>query len=314
MSADWLNYHHLLYFWTVAKEGSVTAACRKLHLAQPTVSTQLKRLEQRVGEKLYERSGKGIALTDIGQVVFRYADEMFSIGEELVDTLQHRTVSRTRKLLVGVPDVLPKLIAFRLLEPLLTLDGGVQLICREEPLDQLLARLALHELDVVFSDAPASGLVRVKAFNHELGSCGVGLFGSEELCAKHQDGLPGSLENAPFMLPGAGTQMRRNVENWIQQQGFRPKVLGEIDDTALLKVFAEAGLAFIPGPLAIRSEIERQFGLRMLVELTGFRDRFYAITIERRIRHPAVLAISEIARSGLFLQRGRRKSRRGAKM
>lgn len=300
MSADWLNYHHLLYFWTVAKEGSITAACKKLHLAQPTVSTQLKQLEQRIGEKLYERSGRTIVLTDVGQLVYRYADEMFSIGEELVDALQDRPTGRPQKLLIGIPDVLPKLIAFRLLEPALRLEQNIQLVCKEGPLDQLLAGLALHELDVVFSDAPAGAMVRVKAYNHELGSCGVGLFGVKSLCDRFAPGMPRSLESAPFMLPAPGTELRRSVENWLRVNDLKPRILGEIDDTALLKVFAEAGLAFVPGPLAIRKEIETQFDLQLLVELPDVQERFFAITVERRLRNPAVAAICESARVKLF--------------
>ena len=300
MAADWLNYHHLLYFWTMAKEGSVTAACRKLHVAQPTVSTQLRQLEQRVGEKLYERSGRGIALTEVGQVVFRYADEIFSIGEELVDTLQRRSVGRSRKLHVGVPDVLPKLIAYRLLAPVLSMDQGIRLVCREEPLEQLLAKLTLHELDVVLSDSPASGLARIRAFNHELGACGVGLFATAALCERYGKGLPESLGDAPMMLPGAGTQMRRNVERWLMHHKLRPNVLAEIDDTALMKVFAEAGMAIVPAPLAIRGEIERQFGLRLLIECAGIHERYYAISVERRLRNPAVAALCDLAREGLF--------------
>lgn len=302
MSADWLNYHHLLYFWMVAKEGSITAACKKLHLAQPTISTQLKQLEQKVGDKLYDRVGRQIVLTEVGRVVYRYADEIFAIGEELVDTLQNRPTGRPQRLLVGVPEVLPKLIAFRLLEPALKLDENIQLICKEGPLEQLIAGLALHELDVVFSDAPAGPMVRVKAFNHELGGCGIGLFASPELRDRFADGMPESLVEAPFMLSAPGTQLRRSVENWLDSNEMKPRIVGEIDDTALLKVFAEAGLAVIPAPMAIRREIERQFGLRLLIELPGVKERFYAITVERRLRHPAVVAISNSAKSSLFAQ------------
>jgi len=300
MTADWLNYHHLLYFWTVAKEGSVTAACEKLHLAQPTISGQLKKLETALGEKLYERVGRELVLTDVGRIVFRHADEMFSISQELADVLKGRTAFRPVKLVVGIPEVLPKLIAFRLLQPALSLDEKVRIICREGPMEQLLTQLATHELDVVFSDSPAGSMVRIRAFNHPLGECGLGMFGTPKLCARFNRDLPGCLNGAPFLLPAENTAMRRSIDRWLLETQISPEVVGEMDDTALLKVFAEAGIGFVPGPLAIRNEIEKQFGLKLLLEVPDAIERFYAITVERRLRDPAVLAISEAARENLF--------------
>lgn len=300
MIDDWLNYHHLLYFWAVAKEGSVTAACERLHVAQPTVSGQVKKLEASLGEKLLERSGRGVVLTDVGQVVFRYAEEIFSIGKELRHTLSGRVTDRPSVLHVGIPEVLPKLIAFRLLEPALTLDNKVKLVCREAPMDQLLAQLATHELDVVFADAPVGSLVSVRAFNHSLGECGVGLFGTPKRCRQYGGDLPKSLNAAPLFLPGEHTALRRSVTQWLYQLDVEPEVVGEIDDTALLKVFAEAGLGLIPAPLAIRKEIEKQFGLQLLLEIPNAIERFYAITVERKLTHPAIVAISKAVRETLF--------------
>jgi LysR family transcriptional regulator, transcriptional activator of nhaA len=302
MNADWLNYHHLLYFWMVAKEGSVTRACEKLHLAQPTISGQLKKLESALGEKLYERVGRDLVLTDVGQMVYRYADEMFAIGQELGDAIKGRPTGRPVKLLVGIPEVIPKYIAFRLIEPVLHLEEKVQIVCREGSMEQLLSQLATHELDVVFSDSPAGSMVRIRAFNHALGECGVGLFGTAQLCRQFEQGLPGSLSSAPFLLPAENTALRRSVDEWFLAANISPEVVGEFDDTALLKVFAEAGIGFVPGPLAIRAEIERQFGLSYLLEIPNAIERFYAITVERRIRHPAVMAISEAAKESLFAQ------------
>ncbi len=233
MNADWLNYHHLLYFWMVAKEGSVTRACEKLHLAQPTISGQLKKLESALGEKLYERVGRDLVLTDVGQMVYRYADEMFAIGQELGDALKGRPTGRPVKLLVGIPEVLPKLIAFRLLEPALHLEEKVQIVCREGSMEQLLSQLATHELDVVFSDSPAVSMVRIRAFNHALGECGVGLFGTAQLCRQFERGLPGSLSSAPFLLPAENTAMRRSVDEWFIDAKISPQIVGEFDDTAL---------------------------------------------------------------------------------
>ncbi|TWU12154.1 Transcriptional activator protein NhaR [Symmachiella macrocystis] len=302
MNADWLNYHHLLYFWMVAKEGSITRACEKLHLAQPTISGQLKKLESALGEKLYERVGRDLVLTDVGQMVYRYADEMFAIGQELGDAIKGHATGRPIMFMVGIADVLPKLIAFRLLEPALHLEEKVQIVCREGPMEQLLSQLATHELDVVFSDSPAGSMVRIRAFNHALGECGVGLFGTAQLCRQYEHGLPESLSSAPFLLPAENTAMRRSIEEWLIEANISPQIVGEFDDTALLKVFAEAGIGFVPGPLAIRAEIERQFGLSLLLEIPNAIERFYAITVERRIRHPAVMAISEAAKESLFAQ------------
>ena len=300
MTDDWLNYHHLLYFWTVAREGSVTKAADKLHLAQPTISGQLRKLEKSLGEKLYERVGRDIVLTEMGQVVYRYADEIFSIGQELVDTVKGLPGDRPARFVVGIPEVLPKLIAFRLLEPALHLENRVRVICREGPLEYLLTQLATHELDVVFSDSPSGSLVRVKAFNHALGECGIGLFGTPKLCRQHERNLPTSLNGAPFLLPTENTSLRNSIELWIRESDVQPTIIGEMDDTALLKVFAEAGIGFVPAPLAIRTEIENQYGLKLLLEVPNAVERFYAITIDRRIRHPAVVAISEAAKQSLF--------------
>lgn len=300
MHPDWLNYHHLLYFWLVAKEGSVTRASEVLHLAQPTISGQLKKLEDSLGEKLFDRVGRELVLTEVGQLVYRHADEIFSIGQELALSLKGRPTGRPVKLKVGVPEVLPKMIAFRLLEPALRLDDKIQIDCREGPMEQLLTQLATHELDVVFSDSPAGSMVRVRAFNHALGECGVGIYGISKLCRKYDRSDTAALNGAPFLLPAYHTALRRSLDGWFVDQNIQPDVIAEIDDTALMKVFAEAGLGFVPGPMAIRAEIEKQFGLSLFLELPNAVERFYAITVERRIRHPAIIAICETAKESLF--------------
>ena len=300
MSNDWLNYHHLMYFWTVAKEGSVTRACERLHLAQPTISGQIKKLEAALDEQLFERVGRELVLTDVGQTVFRYADEIFSIGKELQDTLKGLPSGRPMRLKVGIPEVLPKLIAFRLLEPALRLEDKVQIVCREGSLQDMLTKLVTHDLDVVFSDSPVGSMTSIRAFNHSLGECGIGIFGTARQCRSVERKLPESLNGAPFFLPAENTALRRSVDTWIDELEINPDVIGEIDDTALLKVFAEAGLGFIPAPLAIRAEIEKQYGLRLLLEIPDAIEHFYAITVERRLSHPAVVAISQAAKRELF--------------
>lgn len=300
MSADWLNYHHLLYFWTVAKEGSVTAACEKLHLAQPTISGQLKKLEQQVGGKLYRRVGRDLVLSELGETVFRYADEIFSVGEELVDVLRGRPSDHPIRFHVGVPEILPKLIVFRLLQPVLSLPEPVQLVCHEGSQTQLLTKLAAHELDVVLSDSPAGSFVRVRAFNHPLGESGIGLFGTQLLKDQYGHAFPDSFRDAPLLMPSAGTEIRRSVDQWLLESEIPVRIIGEFDDTALMKVFAEANTGFVVAPLAIEKDILTQFSLHLVTVLPGVREQFYAITLERRLRHPAVIAISEVARGTLF--------------
>jgi LysR family transcriptional activator of nhaA len=295
-----LNYHHLLYFWTVAREGSITAACGKLHLAQPTISGQLKKLETRIGGKLYERVGRELVLTELGRMVYGYADEIFSIGQELSDAIEGRPTGRPVEFHVGVPEVLPKLIVFRLLQPALSLPEPVQLICREGAQEQLLTMLAAHELDVVFSDSPAGSFVRVRAFNHPLGECGVGIFGTKQLRKQYARSFPQSCADAPFLMPGSGTALRRSVEQWLFETEIPVRVIGEFDDTALMKVFAEANIGLVPAPLAIEDDIRQQFDLHLIGVIPKTKEQFYAITVERKLRHPAVVAISNAAREELF--------------
>lgn len=302
VSADSLNYHHLLYFWTVAREGSIAAACEKLHVAQPTISGQLKKLEQRVGGRLYHRVGRDLVLTELGQTVYKYADEIFTLGQELSETLEGRPSGRPTRLRVGVPEVLPKLIVFRLLQPTLTLPEPVQLICHEGSQQRLLTMLAANELDVLLSDSPAGSFIRVKAFNHRLGQSGVGLYGTRRLHKRYGQNFPEAFVDAPLLLPGVGTALRRSVEQWLHDSELSVKVVGEFDDTALMKVFAKADVGLVPAPIAVEDDIRRQFDLHRLCVLPGATEHFYAITVERKLRHPAVVAISQAAREELFAE------------
>ena len=298
---DWLNYHHLLYFWVVAKEGSITAACEKLHLAQPTISGQLKKLEESVGQKLYERVGRGLVLTDAGRTVFRYADEIFSIGEELKEALKGRATDRPLHLTVGVPDSLPKMIAYRLIEPAFRLDEKVHVECREGKLQDLLGELATHAVDVVLSDMQAASLVSVRAFNHLLGESGTTFYAAPEL-AKSLSGtpFPQCLDGSPMLLPSGAATLRRSIDHWFYSNELRPDVVGDFEDTALMKVFAQAEHGVIPSPSVVEEEVCYQYGLEVIGRVPEIQERFYAITVERRISHPAVVALSEAARSELF--------------
>lgn len=297
---EWLNYHHLLYFWLLAREGSLARAAAKLRLAQSTVSGQVHALEDALGEQLLARSGRRLVLTELGRVVFRYADEIFALGGELQDVLKGRPAGRPLTLTVGLADVVPKLVAARLLEPALRLAEPVHLVCREDKPDRLVAELAVHGLDVVLSDAPLDPSLRVKAFNHLLGECGVDFFGTAELARAYRRGFPGSLHGAPVLLPTQNTTLRRSLEQWFSERGLRPRVVAEFEDRALLKVFGQNGLGLFPVPTIIAAEVARQYQVRRVGTLEEVRERFYAISVERRLKHPAVVAISEGARRELF--------------
>ena len=297
---EWLNYHHLLYFWVVAREGSVTRASEQLRLAQPTISGQLKALEQALGERLFVRTGRRMLLTDVGRMVFRYADEIFSLGRELQQTLEDRPTGRPVRFNVGIVDAVPKLIAYRLLLPAFSLPEPVHVVCREDRPDRLLAELSVHALDLVLSDAPVPPTVKVKAYSHLLGETTIAFFGSEELAAAYRRGFPRSLEGAPLLLPTESTALRRSIDQWLDQEHLRPVLVGEFDDSALLKVFGQAGKGIFPAPLAIEAEVRAQYGVRLVGRVDEVKERFYAISAERRLKHPAVVAISEAARHKLF--------------
>lgn len=297
---EWLNYHHLLYFWTVVREGGVGRAADKLRLSQPTVSAQVRALEERLGEKLFARVGRRLVPTDVGQVVYRYADEIFSLGRELVETVHGRATGRPLRFAVGVADVLSKQIAYRLLAPALELSTPVRMICREARAESLLAALAVHEIDLVLADTPVPPTVHVKAYSHLLGESHVTCFAAPSLARRLRGRFPQSLTGAPMLLPGDGTVVRRQLEDWFQATGIRPTIVGEFDDSALMKAFGEQGAGVFVGPTVIGEVIRRQYRVQAVGGIDAVRERFYAISYERRIKHPAVVAIAEAARSGLL--------------
>lgn len=296
----WLNYHHLLYFWTVARTGSVTRASAELNLTQPAISTQLRTLERALGEKLFVRSGRHLVLTEVGQLVYRYADEIFRTGRELQEMLAGRPSGQPVRFSVGVTDGMPKLLAHRMLEPALALEPPVRLVLREDRPDRLLADLAIHALDLVLADAPVGPGVKVRAYSHLLGECGVVIFGTPDLARRHRRRFPQSLDGAPFLLPTDNSALRRSLEQWFDAQGVRPSVVAEIEDSAVLKVFGGRGAGLFAAPVAIAAEIRRQYDVSEVGRIDDIRERFYAISVERRISHPAVLAITRVARQDLF--------------
>lgn len=298
---EWLNYHHLLYFWMVAREGTILRAAEKLHIGQPAISTQLRSLEESLGQKLFQKSGRTLQLTETGKTVYRYADEIFSLGRELVDTLKGHPVGKPVRFVVGVVEAMPKLMARRLLEPALRLSDELRLICVEDTLEKLLSELMLHNVDIVLSDTPVTAAFKVRAYNHALGDSAVGLFATKELARRYRKGFPESLNGAPLLVPGRNSALRRSLDSWIESHDLHPQIRAEFDDTALLKAFGQTGEGLFPGGLVIQDEICRQFEVEMIGELDGVREHFFAISAERKIKHPAVLAISSTAKSDLFV-------------
>jgi LysR family transcriptional activator of nhaA len=297
---EWLNYHHLLYFYTVAKEGSVARAAQVLRLAQPTLSGQIRKLEHVLDEKLFERRGRKLVLTEVGRVAYRYADEIFSLGRELTDTLRGRPTSRAPRLHVGIADVVPKLVAHRLLAAARLHQEGVQLVLREGKSHDLLAALAAQEFDLVISDAPLPTDVKVRAFNHPLGDSSISFFASPELARRHRARFPKSLDGAPLLLPTENTVLRRSLDQWFRDLDLRPRIVAEIEDSALLKVFGQHGAGIFAGPTIVADAVVKQYGVRRLGVAANVVERFYAITVERRITHPAIAAITAAAREELF--------------
>lgn len=299
MPADWLNYHHLLYFWTAVRQGGVARAAEELGVSQPTVSGQIKELEAALGEALFARAGRRLVPTEMGRVVFSYADQIFALGRELTDTVRNRRPGRPQRLVVGVADAVPKIVARLLLEPACRAPHLARLVCREGKVDALLPDLAAYRLDVVISDLPI-GAVRFRGRSHLLGECPVSFFARPPLAGRLRRGFPESLHGAPVYLPADTCSMRRGLDQWFASLGIAPDVIGEFDDLALMKTFGQTGQAAFPAPSVAEEEIGRMYGVSTLGRVEAVRERYYAITAERRLRHPAVIAVSEAARAELF--------------
>lgn len=296
----WLNYHHLLYFWTVARHGSITRACQELNLTQPAVSAQLRTLERSLGTALFERRGRSLTLTETGRLVFGYADDIFSLGRELQQVLAGRGGNRPVRFAVGMSDGMPKLVGFRLLEPAMALPQGVKLVLREDTPERLLAELATHTLDLVLTDAPASPTVRVKAYSHLLGESTVEWFATPDRHAAMRRRFPRSLGDAPWLAPPEHAPLRRRLDAWCATLGVQPRVVAEIEDSAVLMTFGQRGVGVFAAPSVVAAEVRRQYGVKSLGSADGVTQRFYAISAERRLSHPAVLAITSAARTELF--------------
>lgn len=298
---EWLNYHHLLYFWTVARTGSVVRASAELSLAQPTISGQIRRLEEVLGEKLFERVGRNLVLTDVGRTTFRYADEIFALGRDLMGTLHGRPSARPLRLTVGVADMLPKALVQRLLQPAFHIDRPIQLICREDRVvEDFLGPLAGQELDLVLGDRPLGPGVKVHAFNHLLGTCGTTFLARAKLARSCRARFPQSLEGIPFLLPANHATVRRALDEWFSTCQVRPSVVGEFDDSALMYAFGQGGQGVFATPTVFEAEFRRLYGLEVVGHVKTLRQSFYAISVNQKIEHPAVVAIIKAARAEIF--------------
>jgi LysR family transcriptional regulator, transcriptional activator of nhaA len=296
---EFLNYHHLRYFWVVAQEGSLRKAAEKLHVSQPTISAQLATLEARLGEKLFRRSPRGLALTSSGQHAFSYAREIFTLGEHFLRSLKHQAGQRALPVHIGIADSLPKLVSHQLIKPIFRLPQTVQVTCVEGRTSEMLAQLAVFRLDIVLTDEPAPSSLQLRAFNHLLGESSVLFCAAPALAARLRRGFPKSLENAPVLLPTA-SPLRRTLENWFRTRRLHPRLVAEYDDAALMKVAAVDGLGFFPLPSLAVEEAVNRYGFQVVGTVTGCREQFYAITADRKMNHPAVVALTTAARTGLF--------------
>lgn len=296
----WLNYHHLYYYWTVMREGSISAASAKLSLAQSTISAQLSKLEESLDIKLTRKVGRNLEPTDAGLLVLRYADEIFPLGREMLDTLKGLPVFGPWSLRVGIVDVMPKLVAQKLLAPINSLPEKIRLVCHEGKNEHLLAELAMHNLDVVLTDTPLRSGLSIKAYNHLLGECGVSFLGTHALAEQLHGTFPSSLNNTPMLFPMAMSTLRGSLDQWLEKMDIQPLIVGEFDDSALLKVFGQAGDGIFMAPTVIEEEVVKQYHVQVIGRTRDIKERFYAISVERIIKHPAVVAISEAAHQKLF--------------
>jgi LysR family transcriptional activator of nhaA len=295
-----LNYNHLYYFWAVATEGGIARAAEKLHLTPQTISGQIQVLGETLGAELFTRKGRQLVLSETGRVVFSYADEMFRLGAEMRDVVEGRSAGSELTFTVGIVDVVPKLIAYRLLEPALRLEQSVRIVGREGKLEDLLAEVALHKLDMVLADTPIAPGINVRAFNHTLGECGITFFASGATAGRYREDFPRSLDGAPMLLPATNTALRGALMLWMDRLDIHPHVAGEFEDSALMTAFGQAGVGVFIAPAAIEPDIIRQYDVAPIGRTDEVRERFYAISAERRLRHPAVVAIRDAARLEMF--------------
>jgi len=296
-----LNYKHLHYFWIVAREGSISRASEILHVTPQTISGQLSLLEASMGAELFTKSGRNLVLTEAGRLAYGYAEEIFLLGGELEDVLTNQVeAGYPMGFHVGIADVVPKLIACRLLQPALGLPEQVRIVCHEDKLENLLADLAIHKLDMVLADSPMPPSMNVRAFNHLLGECGVTFFGVRALAERLRAGFPHSLDQAPMLLPATGTTVRGSLVQWFDTWAIRPQITGEFVDSALMKSFGQAGIGVFSAPTVIEQEVMRQYQVEIIGRTDEVKEQFFAISAERKIKHPAVVVVRDTAHQKVF--------------
>ena len=299
-----MNYKQLRYFWAVAKTGSIVRACEQLNLTPQTISGQIGLLEKTLGVELFRRAGRRLELTETGQLALSYAEEIFQVGGELEEALRTHPGGRQILFRVGIADVVPKSIAYNLLAPAMTLPESVRIVCREDKLERLLAELAIQRLDLVLADSPMPSEMDMKGYSHKLGECGVTFFATPKLATLHGSDFPRALHGAPMLVPGENTIIRGRLMRWFGERQIQPRIVGEFDDSALMKAFGQSGIGIFIAPSVIADEVERQYGVKAIGQTDDVSERFYAISMKRRLTHPAVVAVTEVARQALFAKAG----------
>ena len=299
-SMEWLNYHHLLYFWMVAREGGLAPAGKVLRLSQSALSGQIRQLEGSLGQSLFERRGRKLEMTETGRVVFRYAEQIFGLGREMLDVIRERPVDRPMRLVVGISDVVPKLLVRQLLAPALHGEQRLSLVCQEDQFDRLLGSLAAHVLDVVIADAPIPPDSELPLFNHSLGESSITLVAPATIAGPLRRDFPRALGDVPLLLPMVGSTLRRNLDSWFERHEIDPEVAAEAEDSALLLAFAADGMGAMFVPTVIATQVCRRYDVSVIGEIDEVQERFYAITAQRRLVHPGIIAMRTAARAHVF--------------
>ena len=294
-----INFKHLHYFWMVAKQGSITKASEHLHITPQTISGQISLLEEQLGKDLFSKVGRNLALTDTGHMVLSYADEIFSLGNELEQSVRIASGDRTQLLRIGIADSIPKSIAYRLLAPAMSLEDPVRLVCKENSLEDLLGELALHKLDMIIADGPIPPHLAVRGFNHFLGECGTSFMAAPNLIEQVEGGFPACLRSAPFLIPSDQSLIQIQLLQWLEKHHLHPKIMGEFDDRALMKTFGQAGAGVFIVPSAIANEVAKQFKVEIIGSTEEIREQFFAIATEQRLSNPAIVAITDAAKGWL---------------
>ncbi|MFL1549032.1 transcriptional activator NhaR [Pseudomonas sp. D47] len=295
-----LNYRQLHYFWVVAKTGSIVRACEQLNLTPQTISGQISLLEQTFGIVLFQRVGRQLELTEAGRRVLPYAEQMFQTGNELEALLRAEPNEQQILFRVGVADVVPKSIVYRLIAPTMELSEPIRITCREDKLERLLADLAIQRLDLVISDSPMPTHLDIKGYSQKLGECGISFFATQALADQYGGDFPQCLQGAPLLIPGAETVVRSRLQRWFAEQQIQPKIIGEFDDSALMQAFGQSGSGIFIAPSVIADEVVRQYGVALIGQTDAVTESFYAISVERKVKHPGIMAITEGARRELF--------------